>query len=142
MLLCFVRALVRDGLLSCRSALCQSTSVWVFLEVSSVPHSSLLLPLQHSCRLFSLHGNITKFVSGCHNVVNGSPGFFLSNFVFPCFPRIHLSIFISVVCIICCSALCSAKHSLPYIKVGLMTVLYSLLFNFNKRDLLIVYYST
>ena len=27
-------------------------------------------------------------------------------------PRIHLSIFISVVCILCCSALCSAQHSL------------------------------
>ena len=29
-------------------------------------------------------------------------------------PWIHLSIFISVVCILCCSALCSARHSLPY----------------------------
>ena len=29
----------------------------------------------------------------------------------------------------CCSALCSARHSLPYIKVGLMTVLYSLFFS-------------
>ena len=30
-------------------------------------------------------------------------------------PWIHLSIFISVVCIRCCSALCSAQHSLPSI---------------------------
>ena len=30
-------------------------------------------------------------------------------------PWINLSIFISVVCILCCSALCSAQHSLPYI---------------------------
>ena len=43
-------------------------------------------------------------------------------------PSIHLNIFILVVCIICCSALCSAQHSLPYIKVGLMTVLYNLFF--------------
>ena len=42
---------------------------------------------------------------------------------------IYLSIFISVVCILCCSAPCRAQHSLPYIKVGLMTVLYSLFFS-------------
>ena len=30
-------------------------------------------------------------------------------------PSIHLNIFISVVCILCCSALCSAHHSLSYI---------------------------
>ena len=42
---------------------------------------------------------------------------------------IHLSIFISVVCILCGSALCSAQHSLPLIKVGRMTVLYSLFFS-------------
>ena len=29
---------------------CPSTSVWAFLEVSSLPHSSLLLTLQHSYR--------------------------------------------------------------------------------------------
>ena len=44
-------------------------------------------------------------------------------------PWINLSIFISVVCILCCSALCSAQHPLPYIRVGLMTVLYSLFFS-------------
>ena len=44
-------------------------------------------------------------------------------------PSIHLIIFNSVVCTICCSALCSAQHSLPYIKVGLMTVLYHLFFS-------------
>ena len=32
-------------------------------------------------------------------------------------------------CILCCSDLCSAQHSLPYIKVGLMTVLYSFFFS-------------
>ena len=50
-------------------------------------------------------------------------------------PWIHLSILISVVCILCCSALCSAQHSLPYIKVGLMTVLYSLFFSFTRTCL-------
>ena len=44
-------------------------------------------------------------------------------------PLVHLSIFISVVCILCSSALCSAQHSLPYIRVGLMTVLNSLFFS-------------
>ena len=39
-------------------------------------------------------------------------------------PWIQRSIFISVVCILCCSALCIAQHSLPYVKFGLMTVLY------------------
>ena len=50
-------------------------------------------------------------------------------------PWIHLSILISVVCILCCSALCSAQHSLPYIKVGLMTVLDSLFFSFTRTSL-------
>ena len=45
-------------------------------------------------------------------------------------PWIHLSIFISVVCILCCYALFSAQHSLPHSKVGRMTVLYSLFFSF------------
>ena len=59
----------------------------------------------------------------------------LLNFSFPIryflfFPSVHLSMFISVVCILCCSALCSAQHSLPYIKVGLMTMLYSFFFLF------------
>ena len=109
-------------------------SVWAFLEVSSLPPSSLLLALQHSCLLFSIHGHTTKGVSGSHNVVIGLTIASLLNFLFLIrsflvLPLIHLSIFILVVCILCCSALCSAQHSLPYIRVGLMTVLYSLFFS-------------
>ena len=63
LLLCAVRVLVRDGVLSCRSARCPCVSVWDFPEVYSLPHSSFLLHLQHSCRLVSLHGHITKGVS-------------------------------------------------------------------------------
>ena len=37
--------------------------------------------------------------------------------------------------ILCCSALRSAHHSLPYIKVGLITVLYSLFFSFTRTFL-------
>ena len=48
-----------------------------------------------------------------------APGLFVSNSIFSCFAlnpsRPSLSIFISVVCILCCSALCSAQHSLPYV---------------------------
>ena len=49
------------------------------------------------------------------------------NAVFTCFDH-HLSIFVSVVCFVCCSALCSAQHSQPYLKVGVMTVLHCLFF--------------
>ena len=43
--------------------------------------------------------------------------------------------FISVVCILCCSALCVAQHSLPYVKVGMMTVLYQTNFDIWQRML-------
>ena len=66
MLLGSVRALERAGVVSNRSALCPSISVGSCLDVSSLPPSSLLLALQHSCILFSLHGHSTKGVSGWH----------------------------------------------------------------------------
>ena len=46
------------------------------------------------------------------------------------FPRLHLSIFISVVCKRCSSCLHSAQHSLPYTIAGLTTVLFCLFFSF------------
>ena len=85
------------------------------------------LPWQHYCRFFSLGPTwpyherrfwVTSFLN-----------FWFLILSFRVLPWIHLSIFVSVVCILCCSALCSAQHSLPYIKVGLMTALYSLFFN-------------
>ena len=59
----FCASLGSRGCFSYRTALCPSTSVWALLEVHDIPTSSLLLPLQHSCRLFSLHGHTTKGVS-------------------------------------------------------------------------------
>ena len=46
-------------------ARCLSTSVLAFLQVSCLPRSSWLLPLQHDCRLFSIsmHGHTKKCVS-------------------------------------------------------------------------------
>ena len=70
-----------------------------------------------------------------HNILLGLTIASLLNFSFLIrsflvLPSIHLNMFISVVCVLCCSALCSAQHSPPYyIKVGLMTVLYSLFFS-------------
>ena len=61
-----VRALGRPGVVSDRSALGPSTAVWTFLEVSSLPPSSLLHALQRSFLLFSSHGHTTKGVSGWH----------------------------------------------------------------------------
>ena len=54
-----------------------------------------------------------------------APELFIYDSVFLCFalyPSEHFHL-------LCCSALCSAQHSLPYIKVGLMTVLYNLFFS-------------
>ena len=50
------------GVHSYHYALCPSTSVWAFLDVSSLQPSSYYL--QHHCRLFSLHGHTTKIISG------------------------------------------------------------------------------
>ena len=47
MFLSSVRALDRAGVVSYHSALYPSTSVWAFLDVSSLPPSLLLRPLQH-----------------------------------------------------------------------------------------------
>ena len=54
--------------------LCPSTSVWAFLDVSSLPLSTLLLPLQRSCRLFFItwpyherHFWVTYVVIGLHH---------------------------------------------------------------------------
>ena len=108
-----------------------STSFWALLEVSSLTPSVLLLSLQHSCTLFSLHGHTTKCVFGLHMVW----------LVWPlrCSWSLHFrfgislfcpeSIFLSVVYILCCSVLCSAHHSLPYIRVGLVTIFYNLFFS-------------
>ena len=60
MLLNSVRALNQSGVPSDRSALCPPTSVWAFLEVSSLAPSSLLVPLQRSCRLFSSHDHVAR----------------------------------------------------------------------------------
>ena len=51
--------------LSSLSPLCPSTShcLRAFLEVSSLPPSSLLFPWQHSCHHFPLHGHTTNSVS-------------------------------------------------------------------------------
>ena len=57
-----VSILGRAGVVSNRSALCPSTSVWAFLEVSSL----LLNALQRSCILFSSHGPTTKVISVWH----------------------------------------------------------------------------
>ena len=62
------------------------------------------------------------------------------NLSFRVLPWINLSIFISVVCILCSSALCSAQYSLPYIKFGLIAVLYSMLFSLSGTSLSQNYY--
>ena len=132
MLLGSVRALDRAGVVSNRSALCPSTSVWAFLEVSSLPPSLLLLALQHSCLLITWPYHERRF-SATYVMIGLTIASVLNfKFLIQSFlvlPSIHLNIFISVVCILCCSALCSAQHSLPYIKFGLMTVLYNLFFS-------------
>ena len=112
----------------------------------SGPSSRYLPSYLHCCymfcnvRVFSSHGHTTKGVSGWHMWWLAWPlhrswtfHFWFVDYQgwsFLVLPWIHLNIFISVVCILCCSVLCSAQHSLPYIIVGLMTVLYSLFFSF------------
>ena len=95
-------------LFSCFPLLCE-LSIRIklgLLEVSSLPPSSLLFPLQHSWRLFSLQGHTKKGVSGWHwHVVIVLT--IASPLILPWF---HRSIFVSAVCILCCSA----RQSLPY----------------------------
>ena len=81
----FCASFGRACVLSYRFILCPSTSASAFIEVSSLPPSSLFLPLKHYCRLFSMHGHTKKGVSGDWRGHCIAPEHFISDSVFPCF---------------------------------------------------------
>ena len=120
----------RAGVLSCRFALCPSTWVWSIHGVSFLPRSSLLIRLQHYCRLLSLHCHTTKCVTAwlthiimmigltMHGIC---PELFVSNSVFPCFalnPSKHVHL-----------GYVHVPDNIADIKVRMKTALYSLLFS-------------
>ena len=128
------RALGRAGVVSDRSALGPSTSVWAIPRGLFPPSyivvtcfatfvSSLLITWPYHERRFW----VTYVVIGLTIASLLNLSFLIRSFLV--LPWIHLSIFMSVVCILCWSVLWSAQHPLPYIKVGVMTVVYSLFFS-------------
>ena len=119
-----------------------SILVWAFFEVPTHPPS--LLFILSNISFASSHRAAIPAKALCVScVVTGLSFASLLDFsflvrYFLALLGIHLSIFISGSCAICCFVLRSVQSSVSYIKVGVMPVLYTLLISLNL-DLLVTY---